>query len=173
MPLVLGINDQVPRKQLAEITKPADAAELKAQVQRIANLALTHPHAVSLHKENILGSPRFNCYQYSFGIADVHVRDDFREFFPGRDFTQFLVEHHLQEIGSEDAENGDHIFYSSSQIQHAGRVQAEAIESKWGTGHVWRHAVYEVPDYYHHSILSPLLSRVGAASSPPAWVSNL
>lgn len=151
MSLILGINDQVLRKQLAEITKPADAAELKAQVQQMANLALTHPHTVSIHKENIPGSPLFNCYQYSFGIADVHLRDD-RGFLPGRDFAQYLVEHHLQEVGPEDAENGDHIFYSSSQIQHAGRVQGAAIESKWGTGHVWRHAVYEVPVYYGDTV---------------------
>ncbi len=151
MSLILRINDHVLRKQLAEITKPADAAELKMQVQQMANLALTHPHSVSLYKENIPGTQRFNCYQYSLDIADVFVRDGILDF-PGRVFAQFLVENHLQEIGSEDAENGDHIFYSNSQIQHAGRVQAGAIESKWGTGHVWRHGAYEVPDNYGDAV---------------------
>jgi hypothetical protein len=148
MSLILSTNDHVLRKHLAEITKPADAAELKAQVQQMANLTLTRPHAVTLHEENIPGSPRFNCYQYSLGIADVRVRDGILDVFPGRDFVQFLVENHLKEVGSEDAETGDHIIYSSSQIEHAGRVKTGAIESKWGTGHVWRHGVYEVPESY-------------------------
>lgn len=152
MSLTLGTNDHVLRNQLAEIIKPADAAELKAQVQQMADLAFTHPHGVSLHKENIPGTRPFNCYQYSFDIADVRVRDGILEVFPGRDFAQFLVEHHLEEVGPEDAENGDHILYSSVQITHAGRVQAGALESKWGTGHIWRHGVYEVPENYGDSV---------------------
>jgi hypothetical protein len=152
MSLILGINNHALRNQLAEITKPADAVELKAQVQQMVNLTLTHPHTVTLRGKNIPGSPRFNCYQYSFGIADVRVRDDFLEAFPGRDFAQFVVEHHLKEVGPEDAEDGGHILYSAIQIVHARKVQAGAIESKWGTGHVWRHGVYEVPEYYGDTV---------------------
>jgi hypothetical protein len=36
--LILGINNHVLRKQLAEIIKPADATELKAQVEQMVNL---------------------------------------------------------------------------------------------------------------------------------------
>jgi hypothetical protein len=57
MSLILGANNHVLRKKLAEIIKPADAAELKAQVQQMANLALTHPHTVTLHEENIVRLP--------------------------------------------------------------------------------------------------------------------
>ena len=153
MSLILDVNNHVIRKQLAEIIKPAyTAAELKAQIRQMTDLAITHPHNVSLIGENVPGTRPFNCYQYSFNIADVSVRDGISDIFPGRDFAQFLVENHLQEIGSEDAEDGDHIFYSSLQIQHAGRVQVGAIESKWGTGHVWRHGVYEVPDNYGDTV---------------------
>jgi len=152
MSLILGINNHILRNQLAEITKPADAAELKAQVQQMVNLALTHPHTVTLHEENIPGSPRFNCYQYSFGIADVRFREGILEFFPGSAFAQFLVEHHLEEIGLGDVKDGDHILYSDVQIGHAGRVQSGTIESKWGTGHIWRHGVYEVPDNYGDTV---------------------
>jgi hypothetical protein len=152
MSLILGANNHVLRKKLAEIIKPADAAELKAQVQQMANLALTHAHTVTLHEENIPGSPQFNCYQYSFGIAHIRVRDGILQVFPGRDFAQFLVDHQLQEIGPGDVEDGDHILYSAVQITHAGKVQSGAIESKWGTGHVWRHGVYEVPENYGDTV---------------------
>jgi len=152
MSLALGINDHILRSQLAETTKPADAAELKEQIQEMAKLAITHPHTVTLHEENVPGSPRFNCYQYSFRIADVRVSDGAFEVFPGRDFAQILTEYHLEEIGLEDAKDGDHILYSRDQIEHAGRVNSAAILSKWGTGHVWRHGVYEVPTNYGDTI---------------------
>ena len=152
MKLILGTNDHALREKLAEITRPADSAELKAQVQQMANLALTHPHSVSLHTENIPGSHPFNCYQYSFGIADVRFRKNILEVFPGRDFVQFLMEDYLEEIGVKSAEDGDHILYSCTEIEHAGRVQSGAIESKWGSGHIWRHEVYEVPENYGDTV---------------------
>jgi hypothetical protein len=152
MPLTLGISDHVLRSQLAEITKPADAPELKEQIQQMAKLALTHPHSVTLHEENVPGSPRFSCYQYSFGIADVRVRDGPFEFFPGGDFAEILAQYQLEEIGVEDAEDGDHILYSREQIEHAGRVNSTTILSKWGTGHIWRHSIYEVPTNYGDTV---------------------
>lgn len=153
MSLILDVNNHVLRKQLAEIIKPAyTAAELKAQIRQMADLAITHPHNVSLIAENVPGTRPFNCYQYSFEIDDVRVRDGIFKIFPGRDFAQFLVEHHLEEIEPGDAEDGDHILYSVVQVAHAGRVRSGAIESKWGTGHIWRHGVYEVPNDYGDTV---------------------
>lgn len=103
-------------------------------------------------EENIPGSPPFNCYQYSFGISDVRVRKGILQVFPGRAFAQFLVGHHLEEISPEGAGDGDHILYSGVQIKHAGRVQTGAIDSKWGTGHIWRHGVYVVPENYGDTV---------------------
>jgi hypothetical protein len=152
MPLTLGTNDRLLRSRLAEITQPADASELKAQIQQMTNLALTQPHSVSLLEENIPVSRRFNCYQYSFGIADIRVQRGILEVFPGRDFAQFLVDHLLEEVGAQDTDDGSHVLYSGSQIEHAGKVQAGAVVSKWGTGHIWQHGVYEVPDYYGDTV---------------------
>ena len=151
MSVILGTNDSGLRKKLAEIIKDADASELKAQIKEMANLAITHPHGITLLEENIPGSPLFNCYQYSFGISDVRVRNP-AGFLPGRGLAQFLVNNNLEEIGPECARDGDHILYSGVQIEHAGRVRTGAIESKWGSGHIWRHGVYEVPENYGDTI---------------------
>ncbi|HEV2964967.1 MAG TPA: hypothetical protein VG649_24290 [Candidatus Angelobacter sp.] len=118
----------------------------------MANLALKYPHSVLLLAENIPGSGRFNCYQYSFGLADVRFRSGILEIFLGRDFAQFLVGNHLEEVDPQGAEDGDYVLYSGSQIKHAGRVQAGAVQTKWGTGHIWRHGVYEVPGYYGDTV---------------------
>lgn len=151
MSVILGANDRVLRQKLAEITKNANASELKAQIKQMANLALTHPHGVKLLEENIPGSPLFNCYQYSFGISDVRVQNP-AGFLPGRDFAKVLVDQHLEETSPEAAGDGDHILYSGVEIEHAGRVRTGAIESKWGSGHIWRHGVYEVRENYGDTV---------------------
>src|SRR5262249_51100998 len=94
MSIELGTNNRALRDQPAKITRPADAEELKEQIQQIANLGRTTPHSVSLVQENIPGSPRFNCYQRSFGLADVRFRVGAFEVVPGRAFAQFLVDYH-------------------------------------------------------------------------------
>src|SRR6266481_4485410 len=98
MPLAPGLNDRFLREQLAEITKPADGNELKEQIRQMVYLALQHPHSVSLVQENTPGSPRFSCYQYSLGLAEICFHSGILEIFPGRDFVQFLVDHHLEEV---------------------------------------------------------------------------
>lgn len=47
---------------------------------------------------------------------------------------------------------GDHVLYSSSRIEHAGKVVENAIESKWGKGHLWRHGVFEIPQSYGDTV---------------------
>jgi len=134
MSIKMGTNNAELREELSKITEPADAPELKAQIEKVAKLALKYPHSISLLQENVPGAPVFNCYQYSFG-ANVFFKVGIRKVAPGRDFAQFLVDHYLHETEAADVENGDHVFYASSHINHAGKVHEEAVESKWGTGH--------------------------------------
>jgi hypothetical protein len=152
MPIALGTNDSALREQLAQLTKPADATELREQIQQMINLAVKPPHSVTLLAEEVAGTPPFNCYQYAFGIADVRLRDGILQIVPGRDFAQFLVDLRLTQIEPPSAENGDYALYSDSRIEHAGKVQSGMIESKWGTGHTWRHRVYEVPANYGDTV---------------------
>jgi len=62
--------------------------------------------------------------------------------------VQSLIELLLQEVGPEQAEEGDHVLYFGQQLEHAGKVCAGMVESKWGKGHLWQHGVYEVPQRY-------------------------
>lgn len=111
-------------------------------------LAREIPHSVKLLEENIPGTAPFNCYQYAFGIRDVRLRAGILQIFPGRDFVQYLVDHYLKEVELQNVQDGDYVLYSGSQIEHGGKIQSGMIESKWGTGHIWRHNVYDVPADY-------------------------
>lgn len=151
MAIKLGTSDKTLRALLDEITKPADEVELKAQIEQIQALAHDHPHSIMLVKENIPGSTIYTCFGHSFGLVGVHVNSAVRRY-PNRGFVQSLVDAYLQEIGHEQAEEGDHVLYFGQQLQHAGKITGNAIESKWGQGHLWTHAPYELPQKYGESM---------------------
>lgn len=140
---------------LREVTKPADAAGLKQQIQQIADLTCQYPHTTTLIEENTEGKPHFNCYQLALGLRDFKFHNGFWTVFLGRDFVEFLVNALLEETDIQNATNGDIVIYVDSEIEHAGRIRNgpnEAVESKWGLGHVWCHDVYEVPENYGDTV---------------------
>ena len=160
MLLTSGVNNRRLREELGEIVDRYVSDRVGEQIGQIANLAPKYPHSISLVQEAIPNRPetfQFNCYQHSFGLVNVESVNQVMvknpTVFPGRDFVQFLVETRLREVPIEDIEDGDHILYATdSQFQHAGRVGAGAIESKWGLMHLWRHGLYEVPWSYGSTI---------------------
>jgi hypothetical protein len=135
---------------------------LLGQIPRIAELHNRFSHSISLVQAFIPGNfvpgkPEtygFNCYQHSFGLAkDERVIGIMRghggRVFPDRQFVQNLVDARLQSISAAEAVDGDHIVYSSTQVEHAGIMRQGGVESKWGgVGHLWHHGVFEVPLRY-------------------------
>jgi hypothetical protein len=145
------VNNLLLREELNQVlAKENSDAELKEQIQLIDDLRAQQPHSITLLREtvpNVL--PRFNCYQYAFGLENVTLTTGFlREIRPGRDFMHSLMHHLLEEISLEDTKSGDHVLYEDSRIEHAGKMNAGAVESKWGLGHLWRHGLYELPLKY-------------------------
>src|SRR5258708_3652607 len=131
----------------------ADSPEhLAEQVGLITNLPAKYGASISLVNEKKPGELQFNCYQYSFGLADVEVVTEVLRrngyIFPNREFVQHLIATRLREIAAKDAKDGDHVLYAGSQIEHAGRIAQGSVESKWGNGHLWRHGLFEIPLRY-------------------------
>jgi len=160
MRLEFGTNNRPLRDALDVITRHHVNDDVGRQISEIANLALKYPHTISLVREAVSSRPetfQFNCYQHAFDLVNVEsvtrVMKDWGSVYPGRDFVQFLVESRLQEISVEKVNTGDHVVYAAGrQIEHAGRVVDDGIESKWGLMHLWRHGVYEVPWHYGSTV---------------------
>lgn len=75
----------------------------------------------------------------------------FNVVFAGRDFANWLVDLRLlTEIDAADAQKGDLVFYfSHGQFKHAGIIfNDNRVISKWGTGHLFEHGLFEIPDSY-------------------------
>lgn len=135
----------------------ADSPEhLAEQVGLITSLAAKYGASISLVTEKKPGELEFNCYQYSFGLADVEVVTEIMRrygyIFPNREFVQHLIATRLREIAAKDAKDGDHVLYAGSQIEHAGRIAQGSVESKWGKGHLWRHGLFEIPLRYGDTV---------------------
>jgi hypothetical protein len=162
MPLKWGANNRLLREELEKIIEDyADSAErLVEQVGLIMSLGMKYDASISLVRETKPG-PFFTCYQHSFSLADVEsvtrIMDDNWQVRLGREFIQYLVDTRLEEVSIGNAKEGDHVLYLSSQIEHAGKVDQGAVESKWGRAHLWHHGVFEVPlrygdtvKFFHH-----------------------
>jgi len=71
--------------------------------------------------------------------------------FAGAEFAQWLIDHDLlHEIPRVDAVAGDLVFYSNNgQLKHVAILaENERVVSKWGTGYLFEHGLFEVPSSY-------------------------
>jgi hypothetical protein len=143
------------REELEEITDLCAGDGIAEQIPKIAELNARFPHSISLWQAVTPGKLetfQFNCYQHSFGLARKEsverIMKNHLHVFPGRAFVQFLLDTRLVEIPREEAQSGDHVIYAVAEIEHAGILRGERVESKWGLGHLWRHGVTEVPLRY-------------------------
>ncbi len=153
-------NNQQLREALDHILDRYACDEVGEQIQQIKNLAQKYPHSISLVHEAIPNKPEtfsFNCYQHSFDLVNVEPVDRIMRtrpsVFPGREYVGFLIDNSLREIRVQDAQDGDHVIYSADlRIEHAGKIRAGAIESKWELMHLLRHPLYEVPSRYGNKV---------------------
>jgi hypothetical protein len=153
-------DNQQLREALDHIVDRYACDEAGEQIRQIKNLAQKYPHSISLVYEAIPNKPEtfsFNCYQHSFDLVNVEHVDRIMKtrlsIFPGREYASFLIDNLLREIRDQEAQDGDHVFYSTDlRIEHAGKIRAGAIESKWGLMHLLRHALYEVPSRYGNKV---------------------
>jgi hypothetical protein len=74
-----------------------------------------------------------------------------RRIFAGKDFATWLMSRQLLTHTSElEAKSGDVIFYfRDSSFTHAGLVSLQGrVTSKWGTGQLYDHDLFEIPESY-------------------------
>ncbi|MEX2124970.1 MAG: hypothetical protein WD795_13830 [Woeseia sp.] len=117
--------------------------------EMIERVRHTHPHTV-VYRELIDES---TCVTYAFTLFRDRVyravASNFGgEIFAGRRFMEWLIQHHLEEIGRPVL--GCIATYSCKGVwQHVGIVSgAGRVTSQWGTFPVYEHGVFEVPARY-------------------------
>jgi len=124
----------------------------------------THPKLIEELKEEyahtieIVVPPapihRFTCAVHAFGLIGNQDYEGIvmaapKHVFAGTGFVQRLIDSGTLEPLTKP-QNGDLVVYrSAGDIKHIGRMLSpDRVESKWGIGHLYRHALLEVPANY-------------------------
>jgi hypothetical protein len=76
----------------------------------------------------------------------------FNHVFAGAAFVHLLLDEGLlNELVPSDAREGDLVFYFNDEgrFKHAGlNLENNRVLSKWGSGHLFEHGLFEVPESY-------------------------
>jgi hypothetical protein len=75
------------------------------------------------------------------------LRHTRRTIFPNAAYVTSLIATVL--IETDNPADGDFVVYfQDGMVKHSGIWAGGRVQSKWGTGHLWEHALHEVPLRY-------------------------
>jgi hypothetical protein len=140
-------------KRLQEMTEVSDVLRYP---ELLAGIAREIPNTIKL-----VASPysisRYTCLVHVFDFAEKSeyveiARRGFNVGYASPDFAHWLMDNgFLTEIKPQNVRNGDLVFYFNvdGRFKHAGiMVSKDRVLSKWGMGHLFEHALDEVPESY-------------------------
>ncbi len=142
------------RQKLNQITSQNIGKNIAKQIDLIKNINI--PHSITLKQQAIVGKSetfQFNCFMYVLNIISDSIVEkimkNHQTIFIGSEFMKHLIQNKLQEIDFLKKEDGDIIiYYLNDKPEHAGKIFSNRIISKWGTGHMWEHDIFEIPITY-------------------------
>lgn len=141
------------RSRLQEMTEVEDISQHPSLLEA---LSLECPNSIRL-----LDSPhpidRYTCLMHVFDLTEKpeYIHCAMRNVYAGADFAHWLLNRFaLGEKPLSEADDGDLVFYfNGGQFKHVGILRgAGRVLSKWGSGHLYEHDLFEVPDSYGNEV---------------------
>lgn len=119
----------------------------------IEELRLFNSHGIQIVES---GAPieRYTCAMYAFDLVE---NDEYagivlaspKPIYASTGFVQRLIDRRILEPFTSPRSDSLVVYRSQGSVTHIGRmITAERVESKWGIGHLYRHALFEVPTQY-------------------------
>ncbi|MDB4909156.1 MAG: hypothetical protein JWO05_3940 [Gemmatimonadetes bacterium] len=145
------------RDALERLTADLAFERITEQVPAIEELKAREPHSLQLLREAVPGkleTYRYTCFQYAFGLVSpppdiVGICTLYPKIYPNSEYVQFLIRGQLRAMEPGQQMTGDIVIYFDGETpRHAGVFDGDAVISKWGTAHLWRHRLEEVPANY-------------------------
>jgi len=144
------------RHKLMEITEniplqehPAHIEALRAETNHsVVVVESEHPivrYTCGIHAFHLVGDPTY------LKVADFGLGRTFA----GPEFITFLLEHQLLTPRDGAAVLPDDlvIYFNNGVFRHVGRMKTHhRVLSKWGTGYLFEHGVWEVPFNYGEEV---------------------
>jgi len=97
----------------------------------------------------------FNCFEYALGLHEnvhISIRDSVWAYEAGinSQFMEYLMA--LGDLQEKDRsrmiDNDLVIYFLNSKIEHAGRWDNGRVTSKWGSGLLYKHEIFDTPANY-------------------------
>jgi hypothetical protein len=141
------------RLKLEEMTRVSEASQHPAL---LALLSKECPNTITV-VASAHPIERYTCLMHAMNFTDSEEYAAIAErglnvVFAGRNFAHWLIDRNLlSEISMANRNEGDLVFYFDQQglFKHAGIVlDDERVRSKWGTGHLFEHGLFDVPESY-------------------------
>jgi hypothetical protein len=132
----------------------ACTVSLDDQPYAIEGLRKEYRHTIDLLEGSKL--QKCNCYEYALNIdlelASWLGNSDLPDLFCAEHFISGLILQ-LQRIDPTDvSDNALAFYFNNDTIAHAGVMKGSRVISKWGKGHIYRHALLEVPANYGKTV---------------------
>lgn len=141
----------------SELFKITENGKPESHQSLIENLKLRYAHSIILMKSEI-SIDRYTCILFVFNISFDEEYIALAQkcpntIFANTDFLRFLINHNYL-IESNDNQKGNLIVYfEKDAIKHIGKiVNRDLVISKWGTGHLYQHNTFEVPESYGREV---------------------
>lgn len=145
------------RNRLEEMTHVEDVS---THPTLLAALSRECPNSV-----RIVDSPhpirRYTCLMHALDFTEkpeyvAIASRGFAVVYAGPRFAHWLLDRSLlEELPGAEAREGDLVFYFNGEgrFKHAGvRTGSGRVVSKWGTGHLYEHDTFEVPESYGETV---------------------
>jgi len=143
------------RSELSEITETAPVQEHPACIEA---LQPERGHTIAVI-ESEYPIERYTCGVHAFYLMEDPIYVEIASFglgrtFAGPEFINFLLQNKLLSPRQPPIVPGDIIVYfDGGTFRHIGRMKTETrVLSKWGTGWLYEHGVWEVPSNYGQEI---------------------
>lgn len=140
------------RRKLREMIAVSDAYRHPSLLRRLSRI---HRNSIRLLPSS---HPiyRYTCLMHVFSFVEHSdyigiAHHGQGHVFAGADFAHWLITRGLLlPLRPEEARDGDLVFYfCDGWFKHAGMLTGGGrVISKWGTGQLYEHDPYEVPDHY-------------------------
>lgn len=133
--------------------------DVRHQARFLERLRQTHPHTVKVLKSRV-PLKRYTCGVYAFDLVGNAEYAQIAGFgfgrtFAGAEFLHHLIDQRLLEPRASGAAiSGDlAIYFQDDKFVHVGRLLAsQRVISKWGTGHLCEHKLWNVPLSYGNEV---------------------
>jgi hypothetical protein len=138
------------RERLREITENGKPDTHPGLIDRLRRVS---PHSIEIVKSNA-PIERYTCAMYAFDLVE---NDEYasivlaspKPVYASTEFVQRLIDRGMLEPLTRPQNDSLVVYRWKGSVTHIGRMlSAERALSKWGIGHLYRHALLEVPSQY-------------------------